>query len=149
MQTLSNKHINALLLLLWLLPAAYFGVRIAPTLLQKPVASPNLFGQSVEVADSLRRNALAQPDFDTFYQSGVAYHNVGMLQAAINDLQQAVSYNPNSAMAYYKLCVVQNETGQNEAAAQNCRKALQLHPNFILAKYRLNLAESEINASNR
>lgn len=68
---------------------------------------------------------------------GIAYHRAGDLDAAINQLQQALTSNPDHPIAHNELGIIFRKQGRFAESRQSYEAALAIYPKFHYARRNL------------
>jgi predicted CXXCH cytochrome family protein len=68
---------------------------------------------------------------------GVAYGQLGRLEASVEALRKAVRSNPDLPLAWLNLGVTQEQKGERAAAEASYREAIRIQPDFNAARERL------------
>ena len=107
--------------------------------------SPNLYNQKYLVLRNLKRYREAaaaikkaielSPRAAFYLNRGYVRNELGDKQAAIDDYNQAIKFNPNYADAYYNRGIVRNELGDKQAAIDDYNLAIKINPKYAQAYY--------------
>jgi tetratricopeptide (TPR) repeat protein len=72
-----------------------------------------------------------QPDYETAYNLGLCFSQIGRLDEAIAYFQTAIQINPNYTLAYIDLASILLQQNQLEPALLLFNQAIQLNPSFV------------------
>ncbi|MDX2106781.1 MAG: hypothetical protein SFY67_10310 [Candidatus Melainabacteria bacterium] len=75
--------------------------------------------------------------------SALQYRNIFLLPASIEEIEKAVSFNPNFSIAYRELGTTYTELKQNKKAIASLEKSVLLNPEDIWANLYLGIAYSD------
>lgn len=74
-------------------------------------------------------------DYKYYLNLGITETNAGNFDSAIEALDKALEFEPNSAMVYFSKAVVFHNQKELESAYANYTKAIEYNPNMIDAYY--------------
>ena len=66
------------------------------------------------------------PNFDTYYNRGLAKAELQNYKGALADFTEAIRINPNLAYVYYNRAVIKYYSGDKNGACKDARKAEDL-----------------------
>ncbi|MEM7336081.1 MAG: tetratricopeptide repeat protein [Chloroflexota bacterium] len=81
--------------------------------------------QALDIADKLKDSSLK---WRYLLGRGNTYHDMGQLEDALNDYTQAISLNPQDAVAFYNRGSTYHDMGQLEDALNDYTQAISLNP---------------------
>ena len=88
-------------------------------------------GKSIKLLEQLSSKGNAE----SYYQSGIAKHDIKDTLGAIKDYSQAITIDPNYTDAYYNRGTVKYEIGDNAGALEDFDKTIQIDPNYAKAYF--------------
>ena len=116
--------------------------------------SPNLYNQKYLVLRNLKRYREAaaaikkaielSPRAAFYLNRGYVRNELGDKQAAIDDYNQAIKFNPNYADAYYNRGIVRNELGDKQAAIDDYNQSIKFNPNYADVYYNRGIVRNEL-----
>jgi tetratricopeptide (TPR) repeat protein len=84
-----------------------------------------------------------KPEFQSYINLGLAYYAVDSVETAIHSWQQALTYNPKSALTYNNIAAAYGKLNKYDEEIDACRKAIEIDSGFTLAKNNLAWAMSQ------
>ncbi len=95
-------------------------------------------GRHAEGVELLEAVAAAAPELSApRIDLGIAHHRAGNLDAAEQQLMQAVDLNPSHPIAHNELGIVYRKTGRFAQARQSYESALEIYPGYHFARRNL------------
>lgn len=91
--------------------------------------------QEIEALDALEKEM--GESYDIYIWRGVAYHNLGDLEAALGNILKAEAHIPEQSRAYYlqELGLIYTDMGRYNKALECFDEALELKPEFVQVYY--------------
>jgi len=84
--------------------------------------------QAQQILEAMRQQK-SQSDAQAYYRRGIAYDEMGDIDRAIAELDQAIRIDPNFAQAYYSRGIAHSRRDRDRAIA-DYTSAIRLNPNF-------------------
>jgi len=115
----------------------------------EPPALPRSYDQALVLMESgdypqailvLQTFIAKEPELAGPYLNlGIAYRNIGQLDAALEALHKAIERNPANPVTHHQIAIVQRQLGAFEAALHAYTQALELAPDYALAHRNLGI----------
>ena len=86
--------------------------------------------KALKIILQLGEDSLLPPYYNN---RGITYRNIGQLNKALNDFNQAIVLNPRFAGAFYNRGLTYRNIGQLEKALNDFNQAIVLDPRFVVA----------------